>query len=86
MWALKGKAIGVDPTKRQNQMSITAWVRFLQHMVLVVVENSQYRTDAADETNQDLFSAHAEVPTNKEGAPTPSHSWGISRKNVSLQV
>ena len=38
MWALKGKAIGVDPTKRQNQMSITARVHFLQHMVLVVVE------------------------------------------------
>ena len=75
MWALKGKAIGVDPTKRQNQMSITARVRFLQHMHGTRGGgNSQYRTDAADETNQDLFSVHAEVPTNKEGAPTPSHS------------
>ena len=73
MWALKGKAIGVDPMKRQNQMSITARALFTAHGTRGG-GNSQYRTDAADETNQDLFSVHAEVPTNKEGAPTPSHS------------
>ena len=59
----ESKVIAFDPAKRQNQMSITARVRVLQPLVLLVVENSQYRTFEAGDKAASPYGYCRYMPT-----------------------
>ena len=57
------KVIGLDPTKRQNQISIAARACVLQHLVLMVVENSQCRTFEVGDKGASPYGYCSDMPT-----------------------
>ena len=59
----KGKAIGVDPAKHPEPNVQYSMNAHLQHLVLLVVENSQYRTFDAGDKGASPYGYCRDMPT-----------------------